>query len=687
MAEAQRDEIAKLEALYAANPEGRVFTHLAEAYRKAGELERAREILAAGIARHPDSATAYVVLGRVAYDSGSQEDARGAFERALALDGGNLVAHRYLGELALAAGDRGAALRHYGELLARNPSDESLQQQVRELGTPEPAPAEPELPALAAEAQEELEQVPAPGIEPEAAAEGAEYPSGGDDFDAAALPGDLGALAGGQPWEPAAGDADESFDFSIDQIPGDFDVEPLPTLELEALDASAGLGGDAGTSAEPWSWAEPGDSMDLDSIQPLEALEPLPEVGAPDEAPGFTTFEPLPELDLPEDAVPADFALEPDVEAGAGMAGSEGAGFEVEATAGDEPLDPASFDAPPGEPSFEPEPALADAAAEEGVLTEGSFEEAGSAFDTSLPEDFELADEFYEDGAPDTGAVLPPLEPESAEEDAAGVAAGEAVEGSGQDVVTETMAELYRSQGFHDRAAEVYRSLLRQYPGDERLQARLAEVEAETGEVWLGDVESAFTGAAGATSGQTTPYAWDSGADEPLPPGPGISDYFSSLLRWRPAAAGAVEPESAPAEAFEPAAETAPQPWESASLPEAPAQEKPAELLLDEPAADTPELVLEDAAVEDEDVFTGWTPDFLLEPEPPSGGNAVAGVPDPSNLMPWEVPEPPVLATPADEPAAPPVAPEPPRELAAQDAAEEDEDLEMFRSWLQSLKK
>jgi hypothetical protein len=57
MAEAHREEIAKLEALYASNPGGRVFVHLAEALRKAGEQARARSILEEGLGRHPDSAS------------------------------------------------------------------------------------------------------------------------------------------------------------------------------------------------------------------------------------------------------------------------------------------------------------------------------------------------------------------------------------------------------------------------------------------------------------------------------------------------------------------------------------------------------------------------------------------------------------------------------------------------------
>ena len=44
--------------------------------------------------------------------------------------------------------------------------------------------------------------------------------------------------------------------------------------------------------------------------------------------------------------------------------------------------------------------------------------------------------------------------------------------------VTETMAELYLSQGYHDRALEVYRQLVAQQPGDAALRARMEQVES-----------------------------------------------------------------------------------------------------------------------------------------------------------------------------------------------------------------
>jgi tetratricopeptide (TPR) repeat protein len=130
MAESHREEIAKLEALYAGNPGGRVFVHLAEAYRKAGEHERARRILDEGLARHTDSASGYVVLGRVLADMQITAEAEVAFRRVLELDGGNLVALRWLGDLARQSGRSAEAASHYRELLIRNPSNEEVRELV-----------------------------------------------------------------------------------------------------------------------------------------------------------------------------------------------------------------------------------------------------------------------------------------------------------------------------------------------------------------------------------------------------------------------------------------------------------------------------------------------------------------------------------------------------------------------------
>lgn len=54
---------------------------------------------------------------------------------------------------------------------------------------------------------------------------------------------------------------------------------------------------------------------------------------------------------------------------------------------------------------------------------------------------------------------------------------GEIEGGANGELATETIAELYSRQGFHDRAADVYRELLRRRGDDPDLRQRLSEAE------------------------------------------------------------------------------------------------------------------------------------------------------------------------------------------------------------------
>ena len=112
-----------------------------------------------------------------------------------------------------------------------------------------------------------------------------------------------------------------------------------------------------------------------------------------------------------------------------------------------------------------------------GVGEEGALELDGGLIDLG---DVELiADDSAADGGadlevigPDLDAALLDLGPSSPDE----IGEGDDVD-LDRPVVTETMADLYARQGLHDRAAEVYRELLRGRPGDARLEAKLREVE------------------------------------------------------------------------------------------------------------------------------------------------------------------------------------------------------------------
>jgi tetratricopeptide (TPR) repeat protein len=128
-----RDEIDRLELLHAAHPNGRVFTHLAEAYRKAGELERARETVERGLELHPDYSSAHVVLGRILLDLEDRAGAERAFRRVLDLDPENRVALRALADLLRDDGRRAESLGYYREILLLDPTDETVEAMVRSL--------------------------------------------------------------------------------------------------------------------------------------------------------------------------------------------------------------------------------------------------------------------------------------------------------------------------------------------------------------------------------------------------------------------------------------------------------------------------------------------------------------------------------------------------------------------------
>jgi len=104
---------------------------------------------------------------------------------------------------------------------------------------------------------------------------------------------------------------------------------------------------------------------------------------------------------------------------------------------------------------------------------------------------------------------------------------------------TRTMAALYASQGLVDRAADVYRHLLQENPGDEDLRARLAEIDTRNAPpkdsvVQEEEVEAQARELAGSGDHEhdvDTPFTWTEHEGEaPDQDGPTMGDFFSRLL-------------------------------------------------------------------------------------------------------------------------------------------------------------
>jgi predicted regulator of Ras-like GTPase activity (Roadblock/LC7/MglB family) len=153
----EEGEIKELGKKLAQNPDSMVFVQLADAHRRAGDLERSVEVCLNGLERHPSYTTARVILGRNYLDLGKWDEAAAEFRRIETVDSENILAHRMLGQIALHKGQFAEAIARQQRVLALDPDDttaqELLQQALiqakqQEGVSPAPAPA-PSAPASA----------------------------------------------------------------------------------------------------------------------------------------------------------------------------------------------------------------------------------------------------------------------------------------------------------------------------------------------------------------------------------------------------------------------------------------------------------------------------------------------------------------------------------------------------------
>jgi tetratricopeptide (TPR) repeat protein len=676
MAESHREEIAKLEALYASSPGGRVFVHLAEALRKAGDYERARGILSEGLGRHSDSASGYVVLGRLLTDLQADAEAEEAFRRVLQLDGGNLIALRGLADLALRGGRRQEAAGYYTDLLARNPAGDDVRHLLAELELGDTAAAEPVEEAATAGTLPPDDEVPSPDWERDWADAGAaDYPDAAAAAFSAA-PGDTGEV---EPAEPEFG--------FIEVDPASGAEEP------DTLDSAFSVGAD---------WVIDGRDADLSELLGEEAA-------------GTTAEFDLSELSLTPDELDDD-PLQAQWQ--------ESAGTHLDPALAAESIDAPSF----------------------GVIEPGAV---------ALPEDTDEAEPSA------TEIEGGPSWPDEEIEDSYGDVEDAPPEpawgrGADDDLVTETMADLYSSQGFHDRAADMYRALLRQRPADAALTAKLqaaeaaqrtdraspgmdpgsAEMDDDGTDRWLHGL-GAWTESPGDLPDET-PYAWTPGADEDAGPertanaAPAIGEYLRELISWMPGegraaveAPAADEGEEGPASDLGDteqygAAAAVPEaadldvageaPRHESHGPDHPWAQGPADVPVPggesatagnyEPWAFTPgdEPADGDTAAPDEAVSATSEPEVpLSDPwhSPPMRADPVEAAFN--EWYPGDAPEAAESSAEAAQDAAVPATQDaaaqlrPPQGLRLGDEPaedqDEDEDLAMFRAWLQSLKK
>ena len=278
---AYTSEIEKLEKRWAENPKGRNFAPLADAYRKAGELDRALELCTAGLERHPDYVSAHIVFGRCMIDQKNDAGAADVFRRVLALDPENVLALKILAEIAERGGRYDEAADWLRRLLSADPMNgDAAEALARAKGKAAQSAAKwaPEPVArLVPESARHSPPPPPPHARPAAAPpqrhrdfviEHASEEPTSPTLDAKGAPADIETFDGTLDFNAVAHNAAKADGIEVQEEvelkPQDLVVEGLAHTQYES-----------GIFATPPGTAEPGDEprIDLPLIMPDDLLE------------------------------------------------------------------------------------------------------------------------------------------------------------------------------------------------------------------------------------------------------------------------------------------------------------------------------------------------------------------------------------------------------------------------------
>jgi len=588
-------EIRTLRSLFWSerDPAGRGFAPLADAYRRAGDLAQAVELIADGLDRLPDFSTGHVVAARVHRDREAFDEAELSARAALDLDPENVEAMSVLAD----------ALEARGEMEEASIMRSRLRELEPDAAEAAAATTEPTADAVV-EAAEPVAEAGAEPVAEEEEPSGVEAPEavGAEAFEAAEWDRVEEVRAEETPQEESAGDRaqhpDEPTVFDVSVLaPAEPETDPgVEVSEEEVFDVSALAPAETG---EPEAALDEEEIFDIGALAPAEPeTAPSTEVIEEEEifdigalAPGETGE---PEAALDEEEIFDISALAPgEPETEPGVEEIEEEVFDVSALAPGETGEPEAalgeeevFDIgalAPGEPETEPGvEVIEEEVFDVSALAPAETEEPEAALDLEATE---ATEEAEESGSLSPEEALAEPEPEAP-----------ILPDGDEPLYTRTMAELYVRQGLVARAIEVYRHLLDASPDDASLREALdellapraeppeevegveargepevveepeavEEVEArgepevveeseavEEATERHGDMDELAEemSASGHTGPVHTPFAWteeeDIGRQGETTEGPGISDYFRSLLAWEPSVP---EGEAAPGE-------------------------------------------------------------------------------------------------------------------------------------------
>lgn len=111
-------------------PGSRQFLALAEEYRKAGKTREMIETLEGGVVHHPSYVAGIVSLARAYHQAGRPDDALRTYQSALKIDRENLVAIRQSAEIYLEKGEKVEAIKKLKLFRALSPGDREVAEKI-----------------------------------------------------------------------------------------------------------------------------------------------------------------------------------------------------------------------------------------------------------------------------------------------------------------------------------------------------------------------------------------------------------------------------------------------------------------------------------------------------------------------------------------------------------------------------
>ena len=480
--------IDELRKKFDENPR-RYFAPYANEFRKQGDLSQAIALCRTHLPNQPGHISGHIVLAQALYESRELAESRGVFEQALDLDPENLIALRYLGDIAREQGAPAAASAWYQRVLEADPRNDEIRELIRVVEVEaadalaalsrQPTPVSNLVVPSAEDAAEEnwnahpegaLDWVDAQSATPEPVVESLATPPFGE-IQAHQDLGELEAVAEPEHTDWFAATPDSSAartvqDDPFPEFPANLSEAAAPLVEHTipaeaepaapaASDLAAALSTDLGAFAESTV-----DQQALaENVVPEESIEAQPdlestfaEVSSGYESPQFVA------LDVVEPAFAAEEAEVADAPA-APVVGDEVADADLAAL---EALAPEIREEVEFESMFEEVslPASAPFVSDEADLEVAFSAEHDAVIEHRVDDAVEAAASEYDPMIGRTPAFSAPVSEEPP-----------------APFVTETMAELYLQQGFDEEALAIYRQLLAQNPADETLQARVASLE------------------------------------------------------------------------------------------------------------------------------------------------------------------------------------------------------------------